>query len=120
MTFRANVFPKLRTHKDVVRKISKKCRFPLPFDKQHGKRCQRLYRSTRRHVYDIHGSLQKIFSLKKSLLVICQILILFVNRFTADDKYSLLTRDNLTLPIQMQLSPKQENLLSVFFCSFEI
>ena len=32
---------------------------------------------------------------------------------TADDKYSLLNRDNLTQPIQIQLSPKQKT-----FCEF--
>ena len=47
-------------------------------------------------------------SLKKSLLVISKILGQFVNRLTADDKYSLLNRDNLTQPIQMQLSKKQK------------
>ena len=53
-------------------------------------------------------------SLKKSLLVIWKILGLFVNTLTAYNKYSLLKRDNLTQPIQMQLSQKQNN----FFDSF--
>ena len=35
-------------------------------------------------------------------------LILFVNTFTADGKYSLLDRDNLTQPVQMQLSQKEK------------
>ena len=35
-----------------------------------------------------------------------------VNLFTADDKYSLLKRDNLTQPIQMQLSQKQKIFLN--------
>ena len=35
-----------------------------------------------------------------------------VNTFTADDKYSLLKRDNLTQPIQMQLSKKQKIFLN--------
>ena len=34
------------------------------------------------------------------------------NTFTADDKYSLLKRDNLTQPIQMQLSKKQKFFLN--------
>ena len=42
-----------------------------------------------------------------SLSVICQILGLFVDSLTSDDKYSLLNRDNWTQPIQMQLSLKQ-------------
>ena len=33
---------------------------------------------------------------------------MFVNILTADDKCSLLNRDNLRQPIQMQLSPKQK------------
>ena len=45
---------------------------------------------------------------KKSLLVICQILRLFVNTFSAVDKYSLPNRENLTQPIQMQLSQKEK------------
>ena len=48
-------------------------------------------------------------SWKKSLLVICKILGLFINTLTADDKYSLLNRDNLTQPIQ-DLFLHSENL----------
>ena len=33
---------------------------------------------------------------------------LFINTFTADEKYSLVNRDNLALPIQMQFSQKQK------------
>ena len=43
-----------------------------------------------------------------------QILRLFGNTFTADDKYSLLSGDNLRQPIQMQLSQTQ-NVFSHFF-----
>ena len=45
---------------------------------------------------------------KKSLLLICKVLKLFVNALTARDKYSIRNRDNLTMPIQMQLSQIQE------------
>ena len=51
---------------------------------------------------------------KKSLLVIFKILGLFVNTLTADDKDSLLNRDNLTQPIQMQLSQKQKTFSQFF------
>ena len=40
-----------------------------------------------------------------------------MNTFTTDDKYSLLNRDKLTQPIQMQLSQKQKTF-SQFFCAF--
>ena len=44
MTFIADLFPKLRTPKNVVRYLSKKSRFKGPFDWQHGKRVQTLLR----------------------------------------------------------------------------
>ena len=56
------------------------------------------------------------FSWKKSLLVICKIVGLFVNTLVADE-YSLFNIDNLTQPIQMQLSQKQKTL-SKFFSIF--
>ena len=42
---------------------------------------------------------------------------MFVNTLTADDKYSLLNRDNLTQQIRMQLSQKQK-AFSQFFLAF--
>ena len=53
----------------------------------------------------------------KSVLVICKTLGLFVNTLTGDEKYSLLTMDNLTQQIEMQLSKKQK-ALSQFFSTF--
>ena len=52
--------------------------------------------------------------MQKSLLVICKIFSLFLNTFTADDKYSLPNGDNLRQPTQVQLSQKQK-ALSEFF-----
>ena len=100
MDFRNYGVPKTRLDKYL------KCRFLVPFNKQHGKRAQTVFKSSRRHLYHSYRSVQKIFSLKNSLLVICKFLRLFVSRFTADDKYSLLNRENLMKPIQMQLSEK--------------
>ena len=56
-------------------------------------------------------------TLKKFLLVICKISRLFPNTLSADGKYSLLNRDSLTQPIQMQLSRKQKTF-SEFFSAF--
>ena len=53
MTFIADLFPKLRTPKNVVRYLSKKSRFKGPFDRQHGKRVQTLLRSERQNRYHI-------------------------------------------------------------------
>ena len=55
---------------------------------------------------------------KKSLLLIHKILRLFVNTFTSHDKHYLLNRDNLTQPIQKQLSQKQKTFSAFFFCFF--
>ena len=49
--------------------------------------------------------------------MISEILELFVNTLTADDKYSLLNSENLWQPIQKQLSKKQQTF-SDFFASF--
>ena len=56
------------------------------------------------------------FSCKKSPLVICQSLRLFVNTMAAVDKCSLRNRDNLTQPIHMQLS---QNFFWNFCCIFK-
>ena len=48
------------------------------------------------------------------MLVLCKILRLFVNTLTADDKYSLLNRDNLTQSIQTLLSQKQKAFSQIF------
>ena len=53
MTFIGDLFPKLRTAKNVVRYLSKKSRFKVPFDRQHGKRVQTLLRSEPQHRYHI-------------------------------------------------------------------
>ena len=49
--------------------------------------------------------------------MICQILETLVNTLAADEKYPVLNRDNLTIPIQMQLSQKQKTF-SQFFAAF--
>ena len=51
------------------------------------------------------------------MLVLGKILGLFVNTLTDDDKYCLLYRDNLTQPIQIRLSQKQQTF-SLFFSPF--
>ena len=47
----------------------------------------------------------------------CKILGLFVNTLTANDKYSLLNRENLLQHRQIQLSQKQKSF-SQFFVAF--
>ena len=56
-------------------------------------------------------------SRKKSVLVRRKALELFVNTLSADDKYSLLNRDNLAQLIRTQLSQKQKPF-DQFFLAF--
>ena len=49
--------------------------------------------------------------------MICKILGFFVNTFNTDDKYSLLSRDNVKQPVQIQFSKKQKTY-SQFFSEF--
>ena len=51
------------------------------------------------------------------LLLTCQYLGLLLNTLAAEEKYALLNKDNITIPIQMQLSQKQKTF-SEFFASF--
>ena len=53
-------------------------------------------------------------SVKNYLLLTCKILGLLVNRLATDEKYPFLNRDNLTIPIQLQLSEKQKNFSGFF------
>ena len=117
MTLIADVFPKLRTQKNLVRSMPKKSRFKISFKKQHGKCAQTLLKCQGQLLWHIYWSLLRQLSYKKSLLVICKISRLFINTLSADGKYSLLNRDNLTQPIQMQLSQK-EKTFSNFFSAF--
>ena len=54
MTFIADVFPKLRAPKNVVRKTSKKSCFRGPFDRQHGKWVETLLQSKREPLYHVY------------------------------------------------------------------
>ena len=97
--------------------MSKKSCCRRPFKKQYGKRARALLKSASQHLYQIHWSLAWKLCLKMSLLMICQILGLRVNTLATDEKYPFLNRENLTIPIQMQLSQKK-NFFSQFFALF--
>ena len=113
----AHVFMKLRTQNKLVRTMPKNSRFKRSFKKQDGKCDQTLLKCQWQLLYQIYSSLLRQLSDKKSLLVICKISSLFINTLSDDNKYSLFNRDNLTQPIQMQLSPKQKTF-SDFFAPF--
>ena len=97
--------------------MSKKSVFKGSFAKQHGKRAQTSLKFRWQHFYHIYWSMWRQLTFKKSLLVTWKITRLFANTMSADGKYSLLNRDNLTQPIKMQLSRKQKSF-SHFFSTF--
>ena len=70
-----------------------------------------------KHCSNLDGSTFTIFfnhsdrnCVGKLLSVISEILGLFVNTLTVDDKYCLGNKENLLQPIQLQLSHKEQNL----------
>ena len=117
MTLIAYLFLTLRPAKNVVRYMCKKSRFKLPFQKEYGKRVSPLLKSARQQLYQIFWSMGRQLNCKKSLLVICKILRRFVNILKSVDKYSLINRQYLMQPIQVQLSQKQKTFLG-FFSAF--
>ena len=117
MTVIAYLFLRLSPATNVVRYMSKKSRFRLPFQKEHGKRVSTLSKFERQNLYHIYWSTRRQFSCKKSLLVICKSLRLFVNTMSAVDKCSLRNTDNLMQPIHIQLSQKVKTF-SQFFSWF--
>ena len=93
----------------------KKSRFRGHFGERHGEREQALLRSGGNHFYHSYSTQWTQVGWKKSLLLICKVLQVFVNGLPARDKYSIRNRDNWMEPIQMQLSQKQETLSKFFF-----
>ena len=87
-------------------------------DKQHGELSQTLLKSAWQHFYHIYGSIRRKLSWKNFLLVIYKILALLVNTSADEDKYSLINRDNLMQPIQMQLSKEQKTFSELFMLLF--
>ena len=89
--------------------MSIKCRITGPFNKQHGKCAKALLKSASQHLYQIHWSLSSPLSWKKSLLLTFKILVRLFNTLAADEEYPVVNRNNLKLPIEMQLSKKQKS-----------
>ena len=119
MTLITNVFPKLRTPKNLISWLSKKSFFSGLFEKQQGKLAQTLLKLERQYLYHTYSLLLRPLRREKFLLLIRKILRLPLDKFTADEKYSVLNRDSLTQPIHMQLSQEQKIFLQFFFI-FEI
>ena len=74
------------------------------------KHCWNLHRST---FIIFNDHCQENWVGKKFLLLTCKILGFHVNTLSTDEKYSFLNRDNLMIPIQMQLSQKQKTFSQI-------
>ena len=88
--------------------MSKKFRFTGSSEKQHDKRTQERLKPSWNRFYHFHWTLQGQLSWKKSLLFPWKILGLLFNTLAADENFPVPNRENLTIPIQMQLSQKQK------------
>ena len=97
--------------------MSEKSDLRGPFDNQLGNPVHALLKSASQHLYHIHWWLPSQLSLKNSLLLTRRIFGLLVNTLVVDEKFPVLHRDNLTIPIQMILSQKQKTF-SHFFRPF--
>ena len=117
MTLIADVFPEIPAKKNMVRSISKKPCIRGLLARKGGKCIETLLQSEWQHLYHIYQWLWRYLHWKKSLLMIHKILRLFVNTLTVDEKHYLLIRDNLTQPIQIQLSQKQKIFVKLFYIS---
>ena len=95
----------------------KNSRFTGAFDNQHGKSAGGLFKSSSVHFCYIYSSLPSPLSRKKLLLLTWKIFGLLVNTLAANEKYPVLNREYLTIPIQMELSQKQKTF-SEFFAAF--
>ena len=110
----ANVFPQLKTVKNLVRPLFKKRRFRTSFDSQHVKGSQKLVKSSWEHFYQIFTSLCWEMIRKISPLFKFENIGVFLNTWTADYKYSVPDCENLQFPIQMQLSSKPKTFSELF------
>ena len=99
-----NVFPKLATVQGLVTPLTIQRRLKISFDSQHVKRFQKLVKSSWENFYDIFSSLRAEMIWKISPWLKFEIIGLFVKTWTAGYKYPVRDCENLTFPIQIQLS----------------
>ena len=96
-----NGYPKLGTVIILLRPLSKKRRFRTRFDSQHVKVSQIRAKSQWERLRHVFPSLSGKLIWKMSPLVLDEVLVVFVNRLTADGRYPVRDCDTLLLRIQM-------------------
>ena len=108
-TLTAFVFAKLWTLKSWLKKCLKNHVSENLFDKQHGKRAEGRFKSVAQILYHIHRPHPSKLSWTKSLFLTCKVLRLLANTLTAGEKYLVLNKDNLWIPIKMHISQNKKN-----------
>ena len=103
--------------KHVATSTSKKSCFITPFANERVNGFQTLLKSARHHYYSLLSSIRGKLSWKKSPSVWYEILRLFVNALTVDDKDSGSNMQNLPQEFQTPLSHKRKTF-SQFFTAF--
>ena len=114
MSLIVSAFPKVLIPKEVVTWTSKAPCFRRPFGNQRVQEFQTLSKSARHHYYPIVPWIWDKLSWKKCRLVRFEILELFVNTLTTDDKYSSRNIQNLTQQLQTTMSQKQNTFYRIF------
>ena len=117
MLFIATLFRKLLTVRDLVTTLTKKHRSRTPFDSQHIKGSKGRVKSAWKNFYHIFSSLCEKLIWKICPLVISEFLGVCGETLTAKQKYPVWDFENLTSPIQMELS-KKRNIFGPFFIQF--
>ena len=100
--------------KDVATETSKRPCFRTTLANERVNGFQTLLKSARHHHYSLFSSIRGKWSCKKSSSVWYEILSLFVNALTADDKYSGSNMQNLQQQFQTTLSQKQKTFSQLF------
>ena len=103
--------------KDVATETTKRSCFSTPFANERVNGFQTLLKSPRHYYYPLFSSIRCKLSWKKSPSVWYEILRLFVNALTADDKYSGSNKQNFPQQFLAALSQKQKSF-SGFFIAF--
>ena len=94
--------------KDVTTYTSKRSCLRTPFADERVNKFQTLLKSARHDYYPLFSSIWGNLSCKKSVLVWYEILRMFDNALTADEKYSCSHMQNLLQQFQTPLSQKKK------------
>ena len=103
--------------KNVATYTSKSSCLRTPFANERENGFQTLLKTARHRYFSLFSSIRGKLSCKKSALVWCEILRLFVQTLIADDKYSGSNMQGLSQQFQTSLSQKQKTF-SYFLLRF--